>query len=121
MNFDDYLNASHEQSELLEELQEIIKNLEEIPGDENIRERVLQILNRLGELRETLRDLSKGEGEDFELLKRFYSLVGVHDEKEILEELLKLILKGKLDIDPKIVTAHIRDNEDFAREFLEES
>ncbi|UXD22480.1 hypothetical protein IPA_05330 [Ignicoccus pacificus DSM 13166] len=119
MKFDDYLKASEEQLELIEELQEIIKALEDSPADELTANRVIEILKRLGELREELKDIEKGEGEDFELLKRFYNMVGIHDERELLEELLKMILKGRIDVPQEIVLEQLKHNKEFEKTLRE--
>ena len=115
MNFGDYLERSEKQLKLIEELQEIIKTVKEIPADANLSNKVLEILEELREIREELKGMREGEGEDFELLKRFYELVGIHDEKETLEELLKLVIKGRIDVPKEVVLREIKDNEDFAK------
>jgi len=117
MSIDDFLEASEEQSELLEELKKIIEQLEEAPADEQLKERVIGILRRLKILREKLRPLAFEESVgDMALLQEFYRLVGVHDEKEILEELLKHIIKGRIDIPKEEVVSHIREMEEFAKD-----
>jgi len=115
MEFNNYFEKSEKQLKLIEELQEILKLLEEAPADVHTSDRVLEILKELRELRGSLKEIPEGEGEDFELLKRFYNLVGVHDEKEILEELLKHVVKGRIDIPKDIILEEIKDNEDFAK------
>jgi len=117
MSIDDFLEASEEQSELLEELKKIIEQLEEAPADKLLKERVIGILKRLKVLREKLRPLAFEESVgDMALLQEFYRLVGVHDEKEILEELLKQVIKGRIDIPREEVVAHIREMEEFAKD-----
>ena len=107
--FGDYLKASEDQIKLIEELQELIEMLKELPSDESIDNRIMEILAQLRELRRTLKEIDKGEGEDFELLKRYYKLVGIEDEREVLEELLKLSLKGRVGVPKEMILDEIND------------
>ncbi|ALU12392.1 hypothetical protein EYM_03175 [Ignicoccus islandicus DSM 13165] len=111
--FGDYLKASEEQIKLLEELQDIIEMLKELPSDDGIDNRIIEILTRLRELRRSLREMNEGEGEDFELLRKYYRLVGIEDEKEILEELLKMSLKGRVNVPQEMILEEINDLKQF--------
>jgi len=117
MKLDDIIEASEEQSELLEELRELVESLEEAPADEHVRERVLEILDRLRALRSTLRALVKERrGGDAALLQDFYRMVGAHDERELLEELLKYAIKGKIELPQEDIINDIRETKEFAKE-----
>ncbi len=120
MHLDDYLEASEEQSELLEELKKLIEQLEEAPADELMKERILHILDRLARLRKKLRSLAREEAEgDMALLQEFYRLVGVHDERMVLEDLLKQVVKGRIDIPHETVLQHINELKEMSKEFEE--
>jgi formiminotetrahydrofolate cyclodeaminase len=119
VKFEDYFKVSEEQLKLIEELQKILRELEDAPGDSLITNRVIEILQELSYLRNQLRGLRDEEGEDFKLLKKFYHMVGVHDEREILEELLKMVLKGRLDIPKELVLEQINRNKEFEKTLRE--
>ncbi|ABU81221.1 hypothetical protein [Ignicoccus hospitalis] len=116
MGVDEYVEASERQSELLEELKKIIKSLEEAPADFELNQRIREILDELGVLRKKLLELSKLEPVgDAALLQEFYKLVGVFDERDALEELLKLALKGKVDVSPDEIASHIKEIKKFEK------
>ncbi len=117
MGLDDIIVASEEQSELLEKLKDLIKRSENrVLTDEEVSE-LTQILMKLSELRRSISQLSDLEGEEAELLKEFYSLVGGDEEKMIFQELLEAVLKGKINVPKEFIENYIKEIEEFIKLF----
>ncbi len=117
MRLDDVIAASEEQSELLEKLRDLIKKSEDRVLTEEEIESINQILTRLSELRMSITSLTDMEGEDADLLKEFYALVGGEEEKMIFQDLLEAVKKGKINIPKEVIEDHIREIEKFIRLF----
>ncbi len=117
MRFDDIVVASEEQSELLEKLRDLIKRSEDRVLTEEEVESISQILARLSELRRSITSLTDMEGEDADLLKEFYALVGGEEERMIFQDLLDAINRGKIDIPKEVIESHLQEIEKFIKLF----
>jgi len=117
MNLDRIVDASEEQSELLEKLKETMKRSEERILTEDELQQIVEILSRLSELRKDISALADLEGEDADLLKEFYAIVGGEEERMLFQELLELVKKGRIRIPREVVEKHLQEIDEFTKLF----